>query len=109
LRLSKYDKGSLDALGLTNAWDWNSVKYFLSWWWQQGYVVSRNDNTKSESLAKKLLFSITQIEAKTTYTTFRYTHSMFVVKAGFQARRDYRRKLTHLSCRIVLSTLHALG
>ncbi|KAH7049456.1 NADP-dependent oxidoreductase domain-containing protein [Macrophomina phaseolina] len=35
-RLSKPDEHRLDALGLTNAWDWNLLKHFQNWWWQQG-------------------------------------------------------------------------
>jgi diketogulonate reductase-like aldo/keto reductase len=35
-RLSKNDEDRLDALGVTNAWDWNLIKHFQNWWWQQG-------------------------------------------------------------------------
>lgn len=30
-RLSKPDEHRLDALGLTNAWDWNLLKHFQNW------------------------------------------------------------------------------
>jgi diketogulonate reductase-like aldo/keto reductase len=35
-RLSKNDEDRLGALGVTNVWDWNLIKHFQNWWWQQG-------------------------------------------------------------------------
>ena len=35
-RLSKVEEERLDAMGLTNAWDWNLAKHVQNWWWEQG-------------------------------------------------------------------------
>ena len=35
-RLSSEQEAALDAVGLTNAWDWNLLKHAQNWWWQQG-------------------------------------------------------------------------
>ena len=35
-RLTAEQEAQLDAVGLTNAWDWNILKHAQNWWWQQG-------------------------------------------------------------------------
>lgn len=37
-KLSRNEEDRLDALGLTNAWDWNLIEHFQNWWWQQGWT-----------------------------------------------------------------------